>query len=157
MDSQRAGEKLGFHNLPIYLLSDIGFAYRSHGTKIIRFFSCFLAQKETKLNYLLNKLGDKISTFWLDLAMLPPLRKIVRRELCQQHVRPKYIIYSLIDTLECGHKQDNYLFNGLLDLINPYTDSPVVRAKRHRCRPCMNLLAKKKPQSVPLPAVAKAA
>lgn len=96
---------------------------------------------------------------WVAL-MAAPLRRIVARELCKSQPDPrnaKYIVYSIIDTLECGHAQDNYLFNGLLDLINPYTDSPVIRAKRHRCRPCMNLLAKKKPQSVPLPAVAKAA
>ncbi len=96
---------------------------------------------------------------WVAL-MAAPLRRIVVRELrkLQPDPRnPKYTIYSIIDTLECGHTQDNYLFNGLLDLINPYTDSPVVRAKRHRCRPCMHLLAKKRPQSVPLPAVVKAA
>lgn len=91
--------------------------------------------------------------------MAAPLRRIVLRELCITKPRPSlaYSIYSLIDTLECGHVQSEYLFNGLLDLTNPYTDSPVIRAKRHRCRPCMNLLAKKRPQSVPLPAAAKAA
>lgn len=92
--------------------------------------------------------------------MAAPLRKIVLRELSvfQPDPRnPKYKIYSLIDVLECGHAQDVYLFNGLRDLLNAYTDSPVIKAKRHRCRPCMNLLAKKLPQSVPLPAVAKTA
>jgi len=94
------------------------------------------------------------------LAMTAPLRRIVVRELCESQPdprNPKYLIYSIIDTLECGHSQSEYLFNGLLDLINPYTDSPVIRAKRHRCRPCAQLLVKKRPQSVPLPAVAKIA
>lgn len=94
------------------------------------------------------------------VVMAAPLRRIVMRELdvYQPDPRnPKYFIYSLIDTLECGHSQSEYLFNGLLDLTNPYTDSPTVRARRHRCRPCASLLAKKKPQSVPFTAIAKAA
>ena len=92
--------------------------------------------------------------------MAAPLRKIVLRELSvlQPDPRnPKYKIYSLIDTLECGHTQENYLFGGIRDLVNGYTDSPVIRARRHRCRPCASLLAKKKPQAVPLTAVAKTA
>jgi hypothetical protein len=93
---------------------------------------------------------------WM-LAMAAPLRRIVARELEILNPRPKYYIYSLLDTLECGHAQSVYLFNGLLDLTNPYTDNRAVRARRHRCVPCASLLAKKKPQSVPLPAVAEVA
>lgn len=89
--------------------------------------------------------------------MLPPLRRIVYRELCELRARKSYSIYSLIDTLECGHQQDVYLYNGLHDLLNPYTENPAISAKRHRCRPCASLLAKKKPQSVPLTAATKAA
>jgi hypothetical protein len=96
------------------------------------------------------------------LAMaLSPLRRIVVRELCESQPdprNPKYLVYSILDHLECGHSQNNYLFDGLLDLINPYTDSPVIRAKRHRCRPCAQLLAQKKPvQGVPFPAIRKVA
>lgn len=96
---------------------------------------------------------------WLT-TMPAPLRRIVAREVSafQPDSRnKKYLIYSLIDTLECGHSHEVYLYNGLQDIIFAYTDSPAVSAKRHRCRPCEALLAKKKPQSVPLPAVAKTA
>ena len=90
--------------------------------------------------------------------MASPLRLIVSRELCTIQPRSNYFIYSLSDTLECGHVEDHYLFNGLADLTNPYTDSPVVRAKRHRCKPCASLLAKRKPvQTVPAIAAAKTA
>lgn len=88
-----------------------------------------------------------------------PLRRIVARELCihQPNPRLKYSIYSLIDTLECGHTQEIYLFDGLRDLANAYTENAAIAARRHRCHPCASLLAKKKPQSVPLFAVAKTA
>jgi hypothetical protein len=91
--------------------------------------------------------------------MAAPLRLIVSRELfvCKPRPTLAYSIYSLIDTLECGHSQEVYLFNGLHDLLNAYTETPAVTAKRHRCRPCASLLAKKKPQSVPFTAIHRVA
>jgi hypothetical protein len=85
--------------------------------------------------------------------MAAPLRRIVLRELdilCPDSRNLKYKIYSLIDTMECGHSSEQYLFNGLLDLVNAYTESPAIRAKRHRCHPCAQLLATRKPMQTVL-------
>lgn len=132
---------------PFYPLSEVNNGIRNSLS------SAFLTA--TNLNEFLKKLAGSISAFWRMLAMpLPPLRKIVSRELdiYQPDPRFKNFIYSLIDTLECGHVKQSYLFGGVSDVANAYTLSPVVKAKRHRCRPCAALLAKKKPQSVPYPA-----
>lgn len=94
------------------------------------------------------------------LAMAAPLRRIVARDVVvtlPDARNPRYRIYSLVDTLECGHEYSSYLFGGLEDLTYAYTTNPAITAKRHRCRPCASLLAKKPPQSVPLRAVAKTA
>lgn len=93
-------------------------------------------------------------------AMAAPLRRIVARDVAvtmPDARNPRYRIYSLIDTLECGHEYDAYLFGGLEDLTFAYTQNPAVTAKRRRCRPCASLLAKKRPQSVPLPVAVKTA
>ena len=91
---------------------------------------------------------------------LSPLRRIILRELSIYHPDPrnnKYSIYSLIDTMECGHSQEMYLFEGLQAVTNAYISNPAVMARRHRCRPCASLLAKKRPQSVPFTAITKMA
>lgn len=74
---------------------------------------------------------------------LAPLRKIMSRELEVSEPRPKYVYYSLIDSLECGHRAWSPV--DLADLLNAYTESPVIRARRHRCQPCARLLAERKP------------
>jgi hypothetical protein len=161
MEQPKAGTNRTFHNLPTYLLSDITFASYSPSLKIVNKFSCSILRTARILNNCLSGMASRISAFWRELAMaIAPLRKIVSRELevyCPDPRNPKYKIYSLFDTLECGHGQEIYLYGGLQDLTFAYTDSPVIRAKRHRCRPCAQLLAKKPVQSVSLPAVAKTA
>src|SRR6185437_2719769 len=84
---------------------------------------------------------------------LAPLRRIVSREVESFRPDPRvnYEVYSLRDTLECGHVQDHFLWGGLADLQNAYTENPLVRSARHRCQPCAQLLSVKKPvQSVTL-------
>lgn len=85
------------------------------------------------------------------MANLSPLRRIVSRELLTYQPdsrNPKYLIYSLLDRMECGHSKGVYLWNGLLDVLNAYTDNPEMRSRRHRCRPCSAVLVKKPVQSV---------
>ena len=93
--------------------------------------------------------------------LLAPLRRVVARELdvyLPDARNPKYKAYFLVDTLECGHVQDVYLWNGLQDVLYAYSDSPAIRAKRHRCRPCASLLATRKPmQTVTAQPAAKTA
>ena len=74
-----------------------------------------------------------------------PLRRIVSRTLEVFEVRPKYFIYSLLDSLECGHEQSVQLFGGLSDLLNAYTENPDMRSRRHRCHECAAVVAQKKP------------
>src|SRR5690348_13609621 len=69
----------------------------------IRFFSRSAFRTATNLNGNLIRLAASISALWRKLAMLAPLRRIVSREIDVQQVKPKYFIYALIDTLECGH------------------------------------------------------
>lgn len=152
IDMAEAETKRVLHNFTRYLLSDIA-------VKKVRNFLCSAFRTSTILNQTFITFARHIFAL-INLAMAAPLRRIVARELCEFQPdprNPKYLVYSLIDTLECGHSQDVYLFNGLQDLTNPYIDSPAIRAKRHRCRPCEMLLAKKKPASVPLPAITKTA
>jgi len=96
-----------------------------------------------------------IAAFWR-MLMSAPLRRIISRELDVQQVKPKYSVYAIIDELECGHSYWSPI--SLLELVNAYETSPAISAKRHRCRPCMNLLAKRKPmQTVTDIAAAKTA
>lgn len=107
-----------------------------------------------------RSLAQAVKQWILAMACPPaPLRKIAIRELVvtQPDLRQKYFIYCLMDTLECGHSQEVYLYDGIRDLLNGYTTNPAVKAKRHRCRPCASLLLSRKPvQSVAIgkPAVA---
>ena len=151
----RAGATRILRNLPSYLLSDIG-------TKYVKFAQCFTFRTIRNLPNFFTRIASIVSALWtLMPRLLAPLRKVVARELdvyLPDARNPKYKIYSLVDTLECGHVQDVYLWNGLQDVLYAYSDNPAITAKRHRCQPCASLLAtRKQPQSVPAIAAAKTA
>ena len=155
MSIHRAETSRVLHNFSRYLLSDV----RSESGKVNPYLSSTYGNKLGLYRFFIS-LGDSISALWRMMTMPhAPLRRIVTRDLCVDHPDPRtqYSIFSLNDTLECGHVENHYLFGGLADLTNPYTESSVVKSKRHRCKPCASLLAKKRPQSVPLMAAAKTA
>lgn len=104
-------------------------------------------------------LFGRIATYWAELMRrtLAPLRKIVARELevfefGRNSVHPQS--FAVHDRLECGHIHTSLLWD-IFDLLNAYTESPHVRAIRHRCQECLTLTQRKPVQSVA--AVSKAA
>lgn len=99
-------------------------------------------------------LFGRIATYWAELMRrtLAPLRKIVARELevfefRRNSVHPQS--FAIHDHMECGHVHTSLLWD-IFDLLNAYTESPHVRAIRHRCQECLTLTAKKPVQSVTL-------
>ncbi len=157
MKQPRAETNRVSHNFPAYFLSDA----RPVCARFVKSNLCSAFGNLARPIAHLRTFSGKVFAFWAwaMAALSAPLRKIARRELDVYHPdarNPKYSIYSLIDTLECGHVQNVYLFGGLNDLMNAYTDNPAIKAKRHRCRPCASLLLKKPVQSVAIgkPAVA---
>lgn len=161
MSQHRAGSNPLYNNFPSYLLSDIhnrphfGIVKPPLGITFVKCATCTVS-----LN-IISSISALLASAARMLTMaLAPLRRIILRELDVYHPDPrnlKYSIYSLVDTMACGHVSEFYLYNGLGDIVNAYTQNPVICAKSHRCRPCASLLAKKKPQSVPLTAATKAA
>lgn len=109
----------------------------------------------SKVNIHKNLMKAYCGAFWRAmLRTLAPLRRIINRELQvfkYDSVRKDFpISFAIIDHLECGHEY-TCLGWDVFDLLFAYTDNPEVRAKRHRCRPCAELLATRKPvQSVAL-------
>lgn len=84
------------------------------------------------------------------VAMQPkaPLCRIVSRDLqiWSHHPNGQIYQFGLYDLLECGHEQPaGYLT--FSDLINPYSESSAMRARRHRCRECAAIVASRKPVS----------
>ena len=136
--------------LPIYLLSEPAFAFLSAKVRILL---SHFGPKSRKL----SSLYSSFLKFWHTIRAfsqkarhmlersLAPLRRIVARELEQLQIRPGYFINSLLDTLECSHQTWHPV--DLADLVNAYTENPLIRARRHRCRPCASLLQAKKPVS----------
>ena len=142
-----AETKRFYHNFPAYLLSDIAAKWPALRLKIVK---NFLINNSIIFSRLRAKLCTSCRTIsaLVLLAMAAPLRRIVARDVAvtlPDARNPRYRIYSLIDTLECGHEYSSYLFGGLEDLTYAYTDNPVIKAKRHRCRPCAQLLTTRKP------------
>ncbi len=129
---------------------------------IVKNLSCSAFVKLDNLNSLLYRIAGNVAAFWPSMTrILSPLRRVVAREL-ETHLpdpqNPRYRTSFLVDTLECGHVQDVYLWNGLQDVLFAYTDNPAIRAKRHRCQPCAQLENQRKPmQTVPAVAAAKTA
>ena len=94
----------------------------------------------------------RIATYWAELMrrVLAPLRRIVSRELevyVASRVRSYPASFVVHDKLECGHTFTNLNWD-IFDLVNAYTESPWVKAVRHRCHECLTLTAKKPVQSV---------
>jgi len=105
------------------------------------------------------------SSFWRAVRLvwtymqrtLAPLRRIVSRslEVLENQQRELFppafgptIPFAIIDLLECGHESISLLWD-FRDLIDAYTKNPEVKARHHRCRPCLKLQNKRKqPQSV---------
>lgn len=89
----------------------------------------------------------------LAARVLAPLRRITARELVifKPDPRVNHFVYSLRDTLECEHEQEHVLFDGLRELLNAYHESALIRARRHRCHPCLAMAEIRKPvRAVPL-------
>jgi hypothetical protein len=89
--------------------------------------------------------------------VLAPLRKVLTREIS---VHTCYLnsdrpwIFTVYATLDCGHEFREYGWC-FSDLVNAYTETPEVAARRHRCHPCRDLAVTKKPvASVPVELVA---
>lgn len=113
----------------------------------------FISRTSINFTNLCANLGRVFRTLPRRLAevmerTLAPLRKIVSRTLevyvyaKGSDTKPQSFV--LHDGLECGHEQ-LCLGWDIFDLLNPYTSNPEVSAKRHRCRPCAQLLATRKP------------
>ena len=77
---------------------------------------------------------------------LAPLRRIIGRDLhvFSRHHNGGILGFCVTATLECGHEFHEYGLE-LRDLMNAYTEASQRRARRHRCHPCRDLLAMKKP------------
>lgn len=68
-----------------------------------------------------------------------PLRLITSRKLnVFTHERGFPRLFSVIDTLECGHEYTSCTWT-FLDLVNAYTENPDVSARRRRCHACAAL------------------
>lgn len=98
---------------------------------------------------------------WADLMRrtLAPLRRIVARQLevfTLDRITGHPCSFAVHDRMECGHVHTSLLWD-IFDLLNGYTESPHVRAIRHRCQECLTLTAKKPVQSVTLAQPAKVA
>lgn len=79
-----------------------------------------------------------------------PLRRIRERTIevfqFQRNSDHPYL-FAIHEQLECAHVSTSLMWD-FLDLINPHTSNPAVTARRRRCTPCGQMLAKKPPQSV---------
>ena len=94
----------------------------------------------------------RIATEWAELMRreLAPLRRIISRELevyATSRVSIHPASFVVHDKLECGHVHTALNWD-IFDLLNAYTESPWVKAVRHRCHECLTLTAKKPVQSV---------
>lgn len=83
---------------------------------------------------------------WAERMALAPLRRIASRtlEVFSYHKNGRPYQFVIHDALECGHVTTLYDWD-ILDLIWAYTETPSVRARRHRCVPCAELVAQRKP------------
>lgn len=85
---------------------------------------------------------------------LAPLRRIIHRSLevyAYQRRSEKPVSFVVHDVLECGHTYTNLDWD-IFDLLNGYTQTASVQAKRHRCQLCAAMVVKKPVQSVALAA-----
>lgn len=116
----------------------------------VNFYPLYLPFTGTQLTLALLESARKLVQVMK--RVLAPLRLITCRSIevfVSDRVNGRPQSFVVNDLLECGHVHASPLWN-FLDLVNGYSESAHVRAKRHRCRECLFLVAKKPVQSVTL-------